>query len=81
MIRGSVNDWPIPYEYLSGGLELTNGEIILRSQNVFLFRCPKALSSLDEKNQVLKLLLVTFDVNLVVSLDLSARNALVSPVL
>ena len=48
---------------------------------MFLFRCPKALSSLDEKNQVLKLLLVTFDVNLVVSLDLSARNALVSPVL
>ena len=38
------------------------------------------MNNTDEKNQALKLLLVTFDVNLV-GLDLWARNDLVSPVL
>ena len=44
-------------------------------------RCSKAESNNDEKNQALKILLVTFDVNLVVGFDLRDRNALVSPVL
>ena len=39
------------------------------------------MSNIDEKNQALKLLLFTFDVNLVFGLDLWDRNALVSPVL
>ena len=55
--------------------------IIWRSLNIFVRRCSKAASNIDEKNQALKLLLVTFDVNLVAGLDLWARNALVSPVL
>ena len=56
--------------------------IMLRSLNIFLSRCStKVVSNIDENNQALKLLLVTFDVNLVVDLDLRARYAVVSLVL
>ena len=36
MVRGSANDRPISYEYLSGGPEPTNGEIIQLSFTIFL---------------------------------------------
>ena len=37
---------------------------------MFLSRCSKAENNIGEKNQAVKLLLVTFDVSLVVGLDL-----------
>ena len=45
-------------------------ETIWRSLNIFLSKCSIAVSNIDKKNQALKLLLVTFDVNLVAGLDL-----------
>ena len=55
----------------SGPFPITVG-IIWNSLNVFCFRCSKTLTDHDEKNQALKLLLVTFDVKF--SLDPLARN-------
>ena len=56
--------------------------IMSRSLNIFLSRCStKVVSNIDENSQVLKLLLVTFDVNLVVDLDLRATYVVLSLVL
>ena len=55
--------------------------IFKESLNIFLSRCStKAVNSIDKNNQALRLLLVTFDINVVVGLDLWGGNALVSPV-
>ena len=45
--------------------------IFKESLNIFLSRCStKAVNSIDKNNQALRLLLVTFDINVVVGLDL-----------
>ena len=38
MVRGSANDRPISYEHLSGEPKLTNGEIIIVSDNFKLLK-------------------------------------------
>ena len=41
-------------------------KIIWSRLNVFLSKCSKTVGKIDERNQVLKLVLVAFDVNLIV---------------
>ena len=70
--RDKLNDYYEFYDF-SRPLPITVG-MIWSSLNVFLSRCSKAVNNLDGRIQALKLLLVAFAVNLVVGLDLWARN-------
>ena len=70
--RDKFNDYYEFYDF-SRPLPITVG-MIWSSLNVFRSRCSKAVNNLDERIQALKLLLAAFAVNLVVGLDLWARN-------